>query len=60
MERVGDVLQLGPLGLAHFEWDGEPNLLVLPGPEPTVVPVAPKAPRDRLIQALTQNRRSSP
>jgi CheY-like chemotaxis protein len=52
MTRLGDVLAAGPLKIAYINRAESVDYILLPGDPIRVVSIRPKAPRDRLLEAL--------
>ena len=55
LKLVGDLFDAGEFKLSYVDRGDEEDFILVPGPETTVVTVNPKCPRDRLVQALTDN-----
>jgi CheY-like chemotaxis protein len=52
MKRLGDALGAGPLKIAYIDRADPVDYILLPGDPVQVVSIDPKAPRDRLLEAL--------
>ena len=55
LKLVGDLFDAGEFRLSYIDKGDEEDFILVPGLETTVVTVNPKCPRDRLVQALTEN-----